>query len=187
MYWYSGMDYLLPLYRLERWTIMARTIFGIFNEILMNKKIEANRLGLPFVAEITDRKVINIASAYKVSVMCIKIARELWKMQKFNKNALHKISQLAIQLSPKDKVFPYNSCVEPKDMAFKNNPHNWGVCCGKNAVDIALASHALGVFSAEDQYFFFDKDFGFMSFNEIRSVELSGAMETWVWKQTKGE
>ena len=166
---------------------MARTIFGIFNEILMNKKIEADNLNVPFVAEITDRKVINIASAYRVSVRCIKIARELWEMQKFNKNVLHKVSQLATQLSPKDKVFLYNSCVEPKDMAFKNTRHNWGVCGGKTALDIALASHALGVFSTEDQYFFFDKDFGFMSFNEIRSVELAGAMETWVWKQTKGE
>ena len=71
-------------------------------------------------------------------------------------------------------------------MAFENTPHNWHVCFGEYAYSIVQDSADLGVFDIRDKYFFPDKDFGLLSFNEIRNVELACAIEDWLWGQTKG-
>ena len=45
--------------------------------------------------------------------------------------------------------------------------------------EVELESTKIGVYSKSDDYFFNDKDFGFMSFNELRSSELSFAIQDW--------
>ena len=73
----------------------------------------------------------------------------------------------------------YNSLVKPCDMIFDNIDHNQEVCCGKKAPLVRHESTTIGIYSDKDDYFVYDKDFGFMSFNELRNSELSMAIQDW--------
>lgn len=165
---------------------MARTIFGIFNKIMLAKQEDAKQIGYPFNPAISNEGLMELAKIYHVSLPCILLAYKLWKQEKFSVRVIYEVSAKATKLTPKDKVFLYNSLVAPSDMAFENIPYNWEVCFGKRAYLIAEDSADLGVFDVSDMYFFADKDFGMLSFNEIRNVELAGAIEMWLYEQTQG-
>ena len=165
---------------------MARTIFGIFNKIIELKQEDARRIGYDFNNAISNDGLIEVAKIYHVSLPCVLLAYKLWKQEKFTLRVVHEVSTKATKLTPKDKIFLYNSLVKPADMAFENTPYNWHVCFGKHAHLVAQDSADLGVFDVSDAYFFPDKDFGLLSFNEIRNVELAVAIEMWLWEQTQG-
>lgn len=165
---------------------MARTIFGIFNQIMIAKQEDARKIGYEFNPAISNEGLMELSKMYHVSLPCVLLAYKLWKQVKFSVRVVHEVAAKATKLTAKDKVFLYNSLVAPSDMAFENIPHNWEVCFGKRAYLIAEDSADLGVFDVSDKYFFADKDFGFLSFNEIRNVELAGAIEMWLYEQTQG-
>lgn len=165
---------------------MARTIFGIFNNVIQLKKEFAVKHGLVFEAVIPVDELKFIADTYNVSANCIYLAYKLWKQSTFSPKMIHEVASKAAKLSVKDKVFLYNSLVPVADMAFENLPHNWDVCRGKMSTSVLKDSMELGVFDIADDYFFHDKDFGFLSFNEIRNVELAGAIEMWLYEQIQG-
>ena len=64
-------------------------------------------------------------------------------------------------------------------MIFENTDHNKAVCRGDKAVQVAMESAEIGLYSVSDDFFWNDKDFGFMSFNELRNNELSFAIQDW--------
>ena len=152
---------------------MARTIFGLFNKIVLEKAQNKTEATIEHI----DMRMI--AAAYKISMPCVLLAYKLWKFKKLSEHELNSIAAHATKLTPKDKVFLYNSLVPVADMAFENTPHNWGICFGNKAMQVMVESSELGVFDVSDKYFFADKDFGLLSFNELRNVELAGAIATW--------
>ena len=166
---------------------MARTIFGIFNEIMKRKAEDARQIGYDFDARISNDSLAVLSKLYHVSLPCMLVAYQLWKQTKFSTRVVSELASKATKLPQKDKVFLYNSLVPISEMAFENIQYYWNVCRGKQVPNIIKVSIELGVFDLSDNYFFNDKEFGFMSFNEIRNIELDGAIETWLWKQWKGE
>lgn len=166
---------------------MARTIFGVFNNVMELKKEFCHKHGLVLEAIIPVHELKLIADTYNVTFPCIDLAYTLWKQTKFSSRVVNNVASKATKLPHYDKVFLYNSLVPVADIAFNNIPNNWGICRGKQAGLVVELSTKLGVFDIQDKYFFHDKDFGFLSFNELRNVELAGAIEEWLWKQWKGE
>ena len=140
---------------------MARTIFGIFSLWLSEKqKIDAT-VGREISTDLNGEELTILANQYGVSKM------------------IEKVCQKAIKLNNKERVFLFNSVCLPQDMVFENTDHNKAVCRGDKAVQVAIESAEIGLYSVSDDFFWNDKDFGFMSFNELRANELSFAIQDW--------
>ena len=103
----------------------------------------------------------------------------MWKVAKPTQKIIERICQKAMKLNNKEKVFLFNSLCLPQDMAFENTDYNKQVCRGDKAEQVAMESAGIGLYSVSDDFFFNDKDFGFMSFNEFRNIELSFAIQDW--------
>lgn len=158
---------------------MARTIFGIF-ALWLNQKRELDFMVNRIPSSNLNSTELNIlATQYGVSHKVVDIAYDMWRVVKPSKNLIQNICAKVLRLNTTDKVFLYNSCVVPHDMIFQNNDHNIKICCGDKQNLIKKESIKIGVYSISDDYFIYDKDFGLMSFNEIRNSELSMAIQDW--------
>ena len=158
---------------------MERTIFGVF-ALWLSKKQELDfSVGREISTDINGKELATIANQYKVSNNVVKLAYSMWTVAKPTQKIIERICQKATKLNNKDKVFLYNSLCSPQDMVFENTDHNKQVCRGDKAEQVAMESSVIGLYSASDDFFFNDKDFGFMSFNEFRNIELSFAIQDW--------
>ena len=158
---------------------MERTIFGVF-ALWLSKKQELDfSVGREISTDINGKELATIANQYKVSNNVVKLAYSMWTVVKPTQKVIWRICQKATKLNNKDKVFLYNSLCSPQDMVFENTDHNKQVCRGDKAEQVAMESAVIGLYSASDDFFFNDKDFGFMSFNEFRNIELSFAIQDW--------
>ena len=158
---------------------MERTIFGIF-ALWLSKKQELDfSVGREISTDISGKELATLASQYKVSNNVVKLAYSMWTVAKPTQKIIERICQKAMKLSNKDKVFLYNSVCSPQDMVFENTDHNKKVCRCDKAELVAMESAEIGLYSVSDDFFFNDKDFGFMSFNEFRNLELSFAINGW--------
>jgi len=158
---------------------MARTIFGIFASWLKEKQELDNMVGREISTGLNGEELTILATQYNVNNVVVELAYDMWTMVKPTKARIERVCQRAVKLNNKEKIFLYNSVVPVKDMIFENTDYNREVCRGKLASTVALASHDIGLFSLSDTYFWNDKDFGFMSFNELRANELSFAIQDW--------
>ena len=159
--------------------IMARTVFGIFNLWLSEKqKLDAS-VGREISTDLNGKELTILANQYGVNNVVVELAYQMWCMVKPTKASIERVCQRAVKLNMKERVFLYNSLVPSKDMVYDNTDINRQKCRGQLAATVALESHDIGLFSLSDNYFWNDKDFGFMSFNELRSSELSGAIQDW--------
>lgn len=158
---------------------MARTIFGIF-ALWLKQKQEADYLaGHTPSNELSCKELDILAVQYNVSNYVVYMAHQMWALTKVTKKHIQHFQNKAVSFNGKDKIFLYNSLVKPRDMVFNNIDHNHEVCCGDKASLVRHESTAIGIYSDQDDYFIYDKDFGFMSFNEIRNSELSMAIQDW--------
>ena len=158
---------------------MERTIFGIF-ALWLSKKQELDfSVGREISTDISGKELATIASQYKVSNNVVKLAYSMWTVAKPTQKTIERICQKAMKLNNKDKVFLYNSLCSPQDMVFENTDYNKKACRGDKAELVAMESAGIGLYSVSDDFFFNDKDFGFMSFNEFRNIELSFAIQDW--------
>ena len=158
---------------------MARTIFGIFALWLNEKQKVDAMVGRNISTDLNHEELSILAIQYNVSVDVVNLAYLMWGIVKPTKTTIEIICQKANRLNNEDKIFLFNSLVPIKWMAFANNHHNKFVCRGERKDEVELESTKIGVYSKSDDYFFNDKDFGFMSFNELRSSELSFAIQDW--------
>ena len=151
---------------------MQRTIFGIF-ALWLSKKQELDfSVGREISPDINCKELTILAQQYGVSDNVVKLATPTQKI-------IERICQKAMKLNNKEKVFLFNSLCLPQDMAFENTDYNKQVCRGDKAEQVAMESAGIGLYSVSDDFFFNDKDFGFMSFNEFRNIELSFAIQDW--------
>ena len=158
---------------------MERTIFGVF-ALWLSKKQELDfSVGREISTDINGKELATIANQYKVSNNVVKLAYSMWTVAKPTQKIIERICQKATKLNNKDKVFLYNSLCSPQDMVFENTDHNKQVCRGDKAEQVATESADIGIYSVSDDFFFNDKDFGFISFNNFRNFELSFAINGW--------
>ena len=158
---------------------MQRTIFGIF-ALLLSKKQELDfSVGREISTDINGKELTILAKQYGVSDNVVKLAYSMWKVAKPTQKIIERICQKAMKLNNKEKVFLFNSLCLPQDMAFENTDYNKQICRGDKAEQVAMESAGIGLYSVSDDFFFNDKDFGFMSFNEFRNIELSFAIQDW--------
>lgn len=158
---------------------MERTIFGIF-ALWLSKKQELDfSVGREISTDINGKELATIANQYKVSNNVVKLAYSMWTVAKPTQKIIWRICQKATKLNNKDKVFLYNSLCSPQDMVFENTDHNKKACRGDKAEQVATESADIGIYSVSDDFFFNDKDFGFISFNNFRNFELSFAINGW--------
>ena len=158
---------------------MERTIFGIF-ALWLSKKQELDfSVGREISTDISGKELATLASQYKVGDNVVKLAYSMWTVVKPTQKTIERICQKAMKLNNKDKVFLYNSLCSPQDMVFENTDHNKKACRGDKAELVAMESAGIGLYSVSDDFFFNDKDFGFMSFNEFRNLELSFSINGW--------
>ena len=158
---------------------MERTIFGIF-ALWLSKKQELDfSVGREITTDINGKELATLASQYKVSNNVVKLAYSMWTVVKPTQKTIERLCQKATKLNNKDKVFLYNSLCSPQDMVFENTDRNKKACRGDKAEQVATESAEIGLYSVSDDFFFHDKDFGFMSFNEFRNIELSFAIQDW--------
>lgn len=158
---------------------MARTIFGIFNLWLAEKQKLDAIVGRDISTDLNAEELGILANQYHVSLNVVHLAYTMWTIHKPTKAIIDVICQKANRLNNSEKVFLFNSVVPAKDMVFKNNHHNKFVCRGVKKDEVELESTKMGIYSSSDDYFFNDKDFGFMSFNELRNSELTFAIQNW--------
>ena len=155
---------------------MERTIFGIF-ALWLSKKQELDfSVGREISTDINGKELATLANQYKVSNNVVKLAYSMWKVAKPTQKIIERICQKATKLNNKDKVFLYNSLCSPQDMVFENTDHNKKAFRGDKAEQVATESAEIGLYSVSDDFFFHDKDFGFMSFNEFRNLESTFAI-----------
>lgn len=158
---------------------MERTIFGIF-ALWLSKKQELDfSVGREISTDINSNELETLANQYKVSNNVVKLAYSMWTVAKPTQKIIERICQKATKLNNKDKVFLYNSLCSPQDMVFENTDHNKKACRGDKSEQVAKESAEIGLYSVSDDFFFNDKDFGFMSFNEFRNLELTFAINGW--------
>ena len=158
---------------------MKRTIFEIF-ALWLSQKQELDLSACREVSTNLDGKeLITIANQHGVSSSVVKLAYSMWTIAKPTQKIIERICQKATKLNNKDKVFLYNSLCSPQDMVFENTDHNKKACRGDKAEQVATESAEIGLYSVSDDFFFNDKDFGFMSFNEFRNLELTFAINGW--------
>lgn len=158
---------------------MARTIFGIFALWLSEKQKVDFSVGREVSTDLNGEELTILANQYGVSNNVVELAYSMWTVAKPTQKLIERICQKAIKLNNKDKVFLFNSVCLPQDMAFENTDYNKQVCRGNKAVQVAMESAEIGLYSTSDDFFFNDKDFGFMSFNELRNTELSFTIQDW--------
>lgn len=158
---------------------MARTIFGIFSLWLAEKQKLDTTVGREISTDLNGEELTILANQYGVSNNVIELAYSMWTVTKLTQKNIERICQKAVKLNNKERVFLFNSVCLPQDMIFENTDHNKTVCRGDKAVQVAMESSEIGLYSVSDDFFWNDKDFGFMSFNELRNNELSFAIQNW--------
>ena len=158
---------------------MEFTIFGVFAHWLCQKQEQDLSVGKKASTDLNDDELTIIANQNGVSNNVIRLAYSMWKVATPTQKIIERICQKATKLNNKDKVFLYNSLCSPQDMVFENTDHNKKACRGDKAEQVATESAEIGLYSVSDDFFFNDKDFGFMSVNEFRNIELSFAIQDW--------
>ena len=158
---------------------MARTIFGIFSLWLAEKQKLDATVGREISTYLNGEELTILANQYGVSNHVVELAYHMWTVVKPTAKIIEKVCQKAVKLNNKERVFLFNSVCLPQDMIFENTDHNKVVCRGDKAVQVAMESAEIGLYSVSDDFFWNDKDFGFMSFNELRNNELSFAIQDW--------
>lgn len=159
---------------------MEFTIFGVFAHWLYQKQEQDLSVGKKASTDLNDDELTIIANQNGVSNNVIRLAYSMWKVATPTQKIIGSICQKAMELNNKEKVFLFNSICPIKDMVFLNTDFNKQFCRGNKAKQVAIESEEIGLYSASDEYFFSDKDFGFMSFNELRNSELSIAIQDWI-------
>lgn len=159
---------------------MEFTIFGVFSRWLSQKQERDLSFGKEVSTDLNNDELIVIANQNGVSNNVIQVAYSMWKVAKPTKKIVGSICQKAMELNNKEKVFLFNTICSREDMVFSNADFNKQFCRGNKAEQVAMESEEIGLYSASDEYFFNDKDFGFMSFNELRNSELSMAIQDWI-------
>lgn len=158
---------------------MARTIFGIFALWLSEKQKLDFSVGREISTDLNSEELTILANQYGISNYVVELAYKMWTVNKPTKKVIEKVCQKAMKLNNKERVFLFNSVCLPKDMIFENTDYNKAVCRGDKAVQVAMESAEIGLYSVSDDFFWNDKYFGFMSFNELHNHELSFAIQDW--------
>lgn len=158
---------------------MARTIFGIFSLWLAEKQKVDAMVGREISTDLNGEELTILANQYNVNTFVVELAYKMWTVNKPTRDFINRICQKAMKLNNKERVFLYNSLVPIRNMVFENTSHNREMCGGNNTTQIVADGLELGLFAFHDEYFWNDKDFGFMSFNELRANELAFAIEDW--------
>lgn len=159
---------------------MEFTIFGVFSHWLYQKQKQDLSAGKEVSTDLNDNELTIIANENGVSNNVIKLTYSMWKVAKPTKKIVGSICQKAMELNNKEKVFLFNCICPTENMVLSNTDFNKQFCRGNKAEQVAMESEEIGLYSASDEYFFNDKDFGFMSFNELRNSELSMAIQDWI-------
>lgn len=158
---------------------MARTIFGIFSIWLDEKQKLDATVGRELSTDLNGEELTILANQYNVNVFVVELAYKMWTVNKPTRAFINRVCQKAVKLNNKERVFLYNSLVPIRNMIFENTSYNREMCGGTNTTQIVADGLELGIFAFNDEYFWNDKDFGFMSFNEVRNNELVFAIEDW--------